>query len=193
MVGLMHPHEFGWLGDFISSAMSYFTFEYGFSQFDKDALQRAHADRIIIETSSVIREARATLSTKISSPGTENLLSSSETLLREAEADYSMMNYTAALEKALEARELSISGLDQAKRQLAAVPVFSAVAFVAGLVIGGSIIWFVRKRRMASSPAAPSLASSSPSTASAAAYCLNCGAPLSSGAAFCPQCGRRVR
>jgi len=43
-IGLMHPHSFGWTEDYVSSAMSYVTYEYGFSQFDADAIQRAHAD-----------------------------------------------------------------------------------------------------------------------------------------------------
>jgi len=46
-VGLMHPHSYGWTEDYVSSAMSYLTYEYEFSKFDADALQRAHADFFI--------------------------------------------------------------------------------------------------------------------------------------------------
>jgi len=43
MFGLMHPHTFGDIGSFVSSVMSYYTYSYEFSIFDKDALARAHS------------------------------------------------------------------------------------------------------------------------------------------------------
>jgi hypothetical protein len=49
-MGCMHPHSFGQTQDYVSSVMSYATYEYAFSQFDVDAIQRAHADRLLSET-----------------------------------------------------------------------------------------------------------------------------------------------
>jgi len=114
MVGLMHPHSFDWLGDFSFSAMGYFTHDYTFSQFDKDALQRIHADKVVMETSSTISDARTTLRSKIQSPETESLVARAEDLLREASTEYSRMNYAGATKKALEARELSRTSLEKA-------------------------------------------------------------------------------
>jgi hypothetical protein len=56
LMGLMHPHSFGYENDYVASAMSYLTFEYEFSQFDADAIQRAHADSLFSEVQATIQE-----------------------------------------------------------------------------------------------------------------------------------------
>ena len=114
IVGLVHPHSFDWLGDFSLSAMGYFTYDYTFGQFDKDALQRIHADKVMMETSSTILDARATLETRIQSPETESLVAKAEGILKQASTEYSNMNYAGAMRKALEARELSRTSLEKA-------------------------------------------------------------------------------
>jgi len=55
--GLMHPHEYGDIGDFIYSPMGYFTDDYKFGQTDKDAIQRAHVDQMYMETESLLAQA----------------------------------------------------------------------------------------------------------------------------------------
>ena len=53
-IGLMHPHSFGNTEDYVSSPMSYRTYEYQFSQFDIDAIQRAHADYLLSQVQGII-------------------------------------------------------------------------------------------------------------------------------------------
>jgi len=43
-MGLMHPHSFGNTEDYVASTMAYAPYEYDFSQFDVDVIQRAHSD-----------------------------------------------------------------------------------------------------------------------------------------------------
>ena len=44
MMGLMHPFSYGETENYVSSAMAYLTYEYGFSSFDRDAIKRGHGD-----------------------------------------------------------------------------------------------------------------------------------------------------
>jgi len=190
MVGLMHPHSFDWLGDFSFSAMGYFTYDYMFGQFDKDALQRIHADKVVMETSSTIQETRTVLQSKIESPETKALVSKSESLLREADDEYSRMNYAAAAKKALEARESAEAGLTKAKELPAAtipleervrsleqenrslqdelertrsmLPIYIVIGVVVGLAIGCAVMWVVLKRKMKSVGPAISISTSPP-------------------------------
>jgi len=120
MVGLSHPHSYGWVGDFCLTAMSYFTHDYVFGQNDKDALQRIHADKVMMETSSSIQDTRTVLQSKVESSETEALVANAEGLLREANAEYSKMNYAGALKRGLEAREGSKAGAGKARELPAA-------------------------------------------------------------------------
>ena len=166
MVGLMHPHSFDWLGDFSSSAMSYFTYDYGFGQFDKDALQRIHADKAMMEASSTVRNAREILQGKVESADTNALLDKADRLLEEADAEYSKMNYAEAVKKALDARESSIAGLAKAEglpipevpvvqvtqraTEQVIVPISSTyviIGIVVGLAVGCVATWVILRRR----------------------------------------------
>ena len=185
-VGLMHPHQFGMIGDFESSAMSYFTFEYNFSQFDKDAIRRAHADKTIIEASSTVREIQLLLPNRFPSTEIENLLSRSTELLTEAEAEYNKMNYTGALLKALEARESSSEGLNLVKRQPLTASIFAIIAAGTGFVSGCLVTFLVlRKKRKH-----PALAYAQPMATPM--FCPNCRAALTPETVYCPQCGKKI-
>jgi len=56
-IGLMHPHAYGKSEDYVSSAMSYMTYEYEFSQFDVDAIQRAHADLFLSQVQIAVQSS----------------------------------------------------------------------------------------------------------------------------------------
>ncbi len=96
--GLMHPHQYGSIGDFISSPMGYFTNDYAFGQIDKDSIQRAHVDELYMATERLLAQ----------SPGvSSSTLSQVNAGLAQAEASYEQMNYTAAIPPVLAAFHLA--------------------------------------------------------------------------------------
>jgi hypothetical protein len=115
MVGLMHPHSYGWLGSFALGAMSYFMRDVVFGQHDKDALQRGHADKLFIEAGELVKEAKAILGTRLKSPKTADLVTKAEQQLKAAETDYSKMNYVDSVKKLVEAQTLAKGAVEEAK------------------------------------------------------------------------------
>ncbi|MEM2868671.1 MAG: hypothetical protein QXR84_09355 [Candidatus Bathyarchaeia archaeon] len=110
MLGLAHPHTYGDLGDFVCSAMSYFSYEYGFSIFDKDALARAHIDKHLIETRKIISEIERKLPLKIDGNKMREIkdrVDEVKRLLNDVDSAYSRMNYLEAWRMALDAYKLA--------------------------------------------------------------------------------------
>ncbi|MEM3591833.1 MAG: hypothetical protein QW702_07030 [Candidatus Bathyarchaeia archaeon] len=104
MLGLAHPHTYGDLGDFVSSAMSYFSYEYRFSAFDKDALARIHVDKLLMKTYEELSKAEGELLLKIDLEevnAIEDLLDEVKEMLAEVDKEYSKMNYVEAWRMAL--------------------------------------------------------------------------------------------
>ncbi|MEM1507775.1 MAG: hypothetical protein QXU02_00495 [Candidatus Bathyarchaeia archaeon] len=121
MLGLAHPHTYGDLGDFVSSAMSYFSYEYGFSAFDKDALARIHVDKLLMETYEELSKAEEELPLKIGLEEIntiENLLDEVKKLLAEIDEEYSKMNYVEAWKMALKAYRMAHEALERVKSLL---------------------------------------------------------------------------
>jgi len=141
MIGLMHPHQYGDIHDFVASAMSYFCHDYNFSQFDKDALHRMHTDSIIIQTLVKMTEARGIAATKITSLYTLSKFTEIEDLLTIADKEYLSMNYTGALASVLKARELVYNTAISIGRLPNALPFWAQWIFVLGFALG----YFVRK------------------------------------------------
>jgi subtilase family serine protease len=150
--------------------MSYWTKDYVFGQHDKDALQRIHADKIMIETSSTIQDTRIIMQSKIASTDTKSLLNTAADLLRDADSEYSKMNYASAVEKALQAREQAksahqkimdapsleqevqslqqrVSELEAAQAPPADYTVYLVIGLVVGAVIGCVAVWVMLRRR----------------------------------------------
>jgi len=141
MIGLMHPHQYGDVHDFVASAMSYFCHDYNFSQFDKDALHRMHTDSSIIQTLVKMTEARGIAATKITSLYTLSKFTEIEDLLTIADKEYLSMNYTGALASVLKARELVYNTAISIGRLPNALPFWAQWIFVLGFALG----YFVRK------------------------------------------------
>jgi hypothetical protein len=118
MVGLMHPHSYGWLGDFSFGAMSYFTADVRFGEHDKDALQRGHADKLLIEVQQQVEEAKTTLASRVESPETQELVTKAEQLLKAAEDEYARMNYVESAKKAKDALAQSKTAVEKAEALL---------------------------------------------------------------------------
>jgi hypothetical protein len=150
MIGLMHPHQYGSLGDFVSSAMSYYTWEYNFSQFDCDAVQRAQADQFIMEASSKVSETKAILADRLTSLELQDKLNSADDLLKNAQQQYATMNYIAAMQYAKSAALKSRETVANARSQVLALPVFTIIGIVIGIIIGYVGIPYFRKRKQAS-------------------------------------------
>ncbi len=154
MVGLMHPHEYGSLGDYVSSVMSYYAYEYSFSRFDCDAVQRSQADQLIMEASSTLKQAKATSADRSISFELSDKLKSADDLLRKAEQQYSMMNYASALQYAKTAAVTSREALTDAPNQVYAIPVFTIAGIAIGLIIGYFGIPYFRRKRIETAPEA---------------------------------------
>lgn len=165
MVGLMHPHSYGWLGDFALGSMSYFTRDVVFGQHDKDALRRGHADKLLVEAGQQIKEVRDTLNTRVKSPEAENLVDKSDQLLKAAESDYSKMQYAESVKKAKEALTQTKAAADKARSltsleqrvteltgkvielsgELEGARTMLPVALIVGIVIGAGVGFVVVK------------------------------------------------
>lgn len=112
--------------------MSYYTHDYVFGQNDKDALQRIHADKIIMQTKDLENEAQARLSGKIASQSLQDKLNQVGDRVRESEELYAKMSYPESLKFALEARNLARSAVEEIDK-LPSLPVLYTLG---GLGIG---------------------------------------------------------
>jgi hypothetical protein len=95
--GLMHPHQYGAIGDFIASPMGYFTDDYSFGQIDKDSIQRAHVDQLYMKAQQLMTQT----------PGISSSLTTQvNAKLAQADAAYSQMNFTSAIQFVFQALQL---------------------------------------------------------------------------------------
>jgi hypothetical protein len=144
-LGLMHPHQFGYLEDFESSAMSYWSWEYQFSQFDKDAINRAHADQLINSGLMSLAQAQDVLSGRIAFGPVGDQIASARTLLDQALQKYDSMQYALAVEIAARAAQEASNALalaSTAPSLLAAV----LIALIAGIVVGSSLMFIASRK-----------------------------------------------
>lgn len=139
MLGLMHPHQYGDPNDFVASAMSYFCYDYNFSQFDKDALRRAHVDSVIMQTVAKIAEVEAAAATKLTNPTASSKLARAEELLANADKQYVSMDYVTALERALQARKLVHEAAIDIDLFPNAVPFWAMCFLIVGVAVGYAI------------------------------------------------------
>lgn len=130
MLGLAHPHVYGDLGDFVCSAMSYFSYEYGFSTFDRDAIARIHTNKFLMKIHKVISEIEAELPLKSDTKGIEevrNRINNIRRMLKSLESEYLRMNYTGAWKIALDTYKVTyevaeiVKSLPQIPENIAAI------------------------------------------------------------------------
>jgi hypothetical protein len=133
--GLMHPHQYGNIGDFIFSAMGYFTDDYTYGQIDKDAIQRAHVDQIYMETERLLNQAST-------DPITAQMVTQARNKLSEADSAYNAMKYADALQSVLAAHQLALQ-----IGTVAGPVIILAVGVVIGVVLGLVIAAIIMKRR----------------------------------------------
>ena len=185
-VGLMHPFSYGSTQDYVPSAMSYSTYEYGFSQFDKDALARGHTDQ-------ALRPAIDSLSkiAGVSFRSSEAILiaKAARAELDKALTEYDLFDYEAAteasskipkmVEDAFKAEAEALQREFQQTRLL-----FLSVGLVVGIVVGVVLGQLAFKRRRGVVKAEPPIVP-------AKKYCTDCGQELPEFAIYCRSCGAR--
>jgi hypothetical protein len=152
--GLMHPHQFGDIGDFIFSAMGYFTNDYKFGQIDKDAIQRAHVDQLYFATQKMLAQVPSSSASQI------------QAQLAEVDSAYSKMDYVGAMQKVLPAYQSAQrlvptgSTTGEQTQESATTPqavtptsgdttLYLAGGIVVGLVVGLAVAMLITKRNKA--------------------------------------------
>ena len=146
--GLMHPHQYGDIGDFVYSAMGYFTDDYAFGQIDKDAIQRAHADQLYMDIQSLLAGSSMT-----------DLVNQARSKLAEADSAYAKMDYASAVQTLLAAHQTAEQAAQQGPTQTTttgqttaqppAAPesaiLYLVVGVVVGLVVGIAVAMFLKR------------------------------------------------
>jgi len=171
MLGLPHPHNFGPVGDFTLSVMGYYTYDYVFGQFDKDALRRAHVDQVYLEIQSMLQQAPAGLGGSIRSQ------------LQDVDAKYADMDYVGALNSiiSIETQMIAVSTIGSAGQSL--------VYVVVGAVGGFVFAWLLFRRKHQDQY---DRVYSTRTTPSVVRFCTNCGAQAQVGNRYCHECGNRL-
>jgi hypothetical protein len=154
-VGLAHPFWWDYDEDFVASVMAYYPYEYAFSQFDKDAIQRGHADYYIISALSMMENATVLKTTRQMTAALLKLYNQATGNLTTANTDYANMDYYPAMTNGSTALSLfahfilGASGQPLLTTSAAPpdimVPVIASV--VVGIVVGVAIGLFMSRKR----------------------------------------------
>jgi len=142
----MHPHQFGSLEDFEASPMSYWGWDYKFSQFDKDAINRAHADQLILSTSSTLTLAQNELDSKSNYGPSRNEVATANALLDQALASYNSMKYVDAVEIASLASQTANNALADAATSTNDAIAIAFLFLIIGIVVGSSLIFIAMRK-----------------------------------------------
>ncbi len=145
MIGLPHPHQFGDIGDFILTAMGYYTYDYVFGQSDKDALRRAHVDQIYLGVQSTLENLP---------PSAADSVNAIRNQLKDVDSKYAQMDYVSAMASALKAEEMAkavAGGAAILPGGLITSPAVASTVYVTlgiavGLLIGFAAAWLLIKR-----------------------------------------------
>lgn len=192
--GLMHPHEFGDIGDFIYSPMGYFTNDYTFGQIDKDAVQRAHVDQVYFATQDIMGQLPADAASQV------------QTALMKVDSSYSAMNYVDAMHAVLSAYQLAqqLQGSNPTGQSMPGETaptsisttlgvgqpsvLYIGVGVGIGIVVGMSIAIFAHSRREKQPKSSTTRMYDEPS---GGVFCIECGTELPLGSKFCKKCGAK--
>jgi len=141
MLGLPHPFDFGPIGNFILTPMSYFTYDYSFGQADKDMLRRAHVDSIYQQVQSTMNQ--------LAQRGAD--VSQILTQLRDVDTKYNQMDYEGALASVLQAETTAnnmMSSLSQgiSPALLGGGTIYLILAASLGILVGVTLAWLLMRR-----------------------------------------------
>jgi hypothetical protein len=198
--GLMHPHQYGDIGDFIFSPMGYFTDDYNFGQTDKDAIQRAHVDQMYMETESLLAQASG-------NSGAAGLISQARDKLAEVDSAYASMEYGKAIEPVIAAYNLARQAspklvtpqetighlgdaLNETRSELAQVrsqaPIYLMAGLAAGLVVA-VVVFLLMRRKVVHAKTGDTTEVDN----KASRHCVSCGKQILRNGVFCECCGAR--
>ena len=189
--GLMHPHQYGNIGDFVYSAMGYFTDDYEFGVADKDALQRAHVDQLYLQALELLTQTDG-------SSAAQDAATKIRDKLAEVDSAYVKMEYASAIQPALEAYALAKQSaqtgkpVSQLEYELSTTKNQLPLYLVAGLAVGlvvAVVVFVVMKRRGTHGRES----SATQTYAVAARCCVSCGNAIMSQSLFCEHCGAKQR
>ncbi len=141
MLGLPHPFDFGPVGNFVQTPMSYFTWDYQFGQEDKDSLRRGQVDNVYIGVQAMISQ----LAQKGGDVGPIF------NQLKDADGKYGQMDYVAALQSALKADSMAndlAAKLSQGNQPTLGAPAYFVIGTTLGLVVGLVIAWLLVTKRI---------------------------------------------
>jgi hypothetical protein len=193
--GLMHPHQYGNIGDFVYSAMGYFTDDYEFGLTDKDALQRAHVDQLYLQTLELLTQTDG-------SSAAQDAATKIRDKLAEVDSAYVKMEYGSAIQPALEAYALAKQSaqkpattqthVTQPEYEPSGTKDQPLLYLVAGLAVGlvVAVVVFVVMKRQTTRGKEPS---ATRTHAVAAQRCVSCGNEIMSQSLFCEHCGANQR
>ena len=141
MLGLPHPFDFGPVGNFILTPMSYYTWDYSFGQADKDALRRAHVDSIYLQVQSTMNQ--------LAQRGADVSLIFIQ--LKDVDIKYNAMDYEAALASVLQAESTANNMLSNSSQGIIQQPPVGSATYLLlaaslGLVVGFALAWLLIKR-----------------------------------------------
>jgi hypothetical protein len=173
--GLMHPHQYGNIGDFIFSAMGYFTDDYKFGQIDKDALQRTHVDQIYLETERLLGQAE----TRFDPSG---LSGQARSRLAEADLAYAKMEYGDALQRVLVAYGLARQAVETTAPVIVIYAVGGVAIGVALAVLGFAVVRHGARREES---VKTQLYTQDP------IRCSSCGNEIRARTTYCRHCGAK--
>jgi hypothetical protein len=140
MLGLPHPFDFGPVGNFILTPMSYFTWDYSFGQADKDSLRRAQVDNIYLEIQSTMNQ--------LAQRGLD--VSQIFNQLKDADAKYNQMDYQGALAVVLQAQSAANNMLSSTSQGMIQTMTngtyYLILAASVGLLAGFGLAWLLVRR-----------------------------------------------
>jgi hypothetical protein len=198
--GLMHPHQYGDIGDFIFSPMGYFTDDYNFGQTDKDAIQRAHVDQIHMETESLLAQASG-------NSDAAGLVSQARDKLAEVDSAYASMEYAKAMGPVIAAYNLARQAnpklvtpqetighlgdaLNETRSELAEArsqaPIYLMAGLAAGLVVAVVVFLLMRRKVVHAKTGDKTEVDNK-----ASRHCVSCGKQILRDSVFCECCGAR--
>jgi hypothetical protein len=126
--------------------MSYWSYEYEFSQFDKDAINRAHADQLILSATAAISQIQNAFKDKMNFGDAASQTVLAQTLIERSTKDYATMHYADAVQAAALAVQAAGSALAIASSQPDAILSTALIFLLIGIVVGSTLIFIAFRK-----------------------------------------------
>ena len=135
-IGLMHPFQFGLVGNFVNDPMTYYSHSTRFSIFSKDNVQRGQIDMLLQAAAAKIRQASDVIETKAYNPNLQAYFDSINDSYFEILVSYNEMEYFSAHSLAV-AFYNSIISFDSTLERYSNIPEFYDIIpiFFVGMLI----------------------------------------------------------